>query len=422
MDHLRRTVFHDRHIELGAQMVEFGGWHMPVQYSPGILKEHLTTRKSAGLFDISHMGRFLIRGDNALAFLQYSLTNNAAALDVGKSHYTVLPDEAGGAVDDAYLYRFVADEFLLVVNAANTQKDRDHLGALLPRFPGTELIDLTDDIAMISLQGPDSEKLLSTSVESGGLPKPQRNALGIAKIKGIDVMIGRTGYTGEPVCFELFMDAKKGPDIWNHLVESNVQPVGLGARDTLRLEASLPLYGHELGVDPEGKTIPILAGNFSRIAVSFSPLKGDYIGKNALLRQFTALQGILKKDYTRIGDLPRRIMPVALTEKGVPRAGYHIFKEDRHVGYITSGTMTPYWEMAGEGVESRPTEKSHMRAIAFGIIDSTLCVGDTIDVEIREKRVGAIIVPYHLRSGAPPYARPIPYERVFTTDLSGISQ
>ncbi|KKL74901.1 hypothetical protein LCGC14_2060240, partial [marine sediment metagenome] len=160
MSKLQRTFLYDRHVGLGAKMVEFGGWEMPVQYPTGIVAEHLATRRTAGVFDVSHMGRFVIRGAGAVGFLQHVLTNNAEALDVGMSQYTMVPNEAGGAVDDAYLYRFVEDEYLLVVNASNRQGDWEHFQAHRARFGDVELLDRTGEIVMLSLQGPASRDIL----------------------------------------------------------------------------------------------------------------------------------------------------------------------------------------------------------------------------------------------------------------------
>ena len=159
MKQLLKTVFFDKHVNLGAKMVEFGGWDMPVQYESGIVQEHLSTRRQAGLFDVSHMGRFIIGGSHALDFLQYALTNNAAALEVEEGHYTMIPNENGGAVDEAYLYRFVEDEYMLVVNAANREKDWDHLMTLKDKFGQVVIEDRTMDTTMLSLQGPSAKEI-----------------------------------------------------------------------------------------------------------------------------------------------------------------------------------------------------------------------------------------------------------------------
>ena len=159
-DELKRTVFYDRHLELNAMMVDFGGWNMPVQYQSGILQEHLATRNHAGLFDVSHMGRFIISGSQALDFLQHVLSNNAAGLEVEESQYTMIPNENGGAVDDAYLYRFYEDEYLLVVNASNREKDWQHFQQALKAFDQVELTDKTSEMAMLSLQGPQAKAIM----------------------------------------------------------------------------------------------------------------------------------------------------------------------------------------------------------------------------------------------------------------------
>ena len=406
-DELKQTVFHDRHLALNATMVDFGGWHMPVQYQSGILQEHLATRNQAGLFDVSHMGRFIISGPGALDFLQHVLSNNAAGLEVNESQYTMIPNKSGGAVDDAYLYRFFEDEYLLVVNASNRDKDWQHFQQVLEAFDGVQLTDKTAELAMISLQGPQAKAIMEGIIETGRLPEPMRNQLSTATIKGTQVLIARTGYTGEPLCFELFVTRADAVVLWDLLCERGAVPIGLGARDTLRLEAGLPLYGHELGLDPEGKEIPIFACPLARFAVSLSPLKAEFIGKAALTRQFEAFQKIVKRDYSRIEDLPRIIMPVVLTGKGVARAGNKVFANGQCAGFITSGTVVPYWEFGGEGIDSRITSQTARRAITLALLDSRLVEGDRVDVEIRGKRVGGMIVPYFLRSEAPPFARAI---------------
>ncbi|UCG06467.1 MAG: glycine cleavage system aminomethyltransferase GcvT [Desulfobacterales bacterium] len=412
MKQVHKTILYDRHVNLGAQLVEFAGWEMPLHYESGIVQEHLATRKRAGVFDVSHMGRFIIRGNDAIPFLQYVLTNNAAALEAEEGQYTIIANENGGALDDAYLYRFVEDEYLLVVNAANREKNWDHFQAVLAKFDQVELVDRTRDLAMLSLQGSLAKDILGSLITSGRLPEPLRNALSTAEINGARAMIARTGYTGEPICFELFIENKDAVVIWDLLIQNGAQPIGLGARDTLRLEAVLPLYGHELGLDPAGKEIPIFACGLSRFAVSFSPLKGDFIGKQALSKQFEALKKIIDRDYSLISDLPRIIQPVELIDKGVARAGARVFHQDNHVGYITSGTMVPYWNSKGLGVLSEQSDDKKMRAIALAIIDSRLIEGDQVEVEIRGKRAKAIIVPYHLRNEAPPFSWPIKYEQL----------
>jgi aminomethyltransferase len=406
MSDLRRTVFSSRHAALGAKLAEFGGWEMPMWYQ-GIVEEHLAMRKSAGLFDVSHMGRLTVRGARALEFLQHVLTNNAAALAVGQAQYTIIANEQGGAVDDAYLYRFVEDEYLLVVNASNRDKDVAHLRGHLARFAGVEMIDRTEEVAMLSLQGPRSEEMLAGLIE-GQLPAPKKNALGAAKIKGKPVRLARTGYTGEPLGFELFIARADALEIFDLLGGLGARPVGLGARDTLRLEAGLPLYGHELGTDAQGQEIPVFAIPLARFAVSFSPLKGEFVGRAALAKQHEAAVRIGRGDFSALDPLPRRVMAVAIAGKSIARVGARVLGPDgRPVGYVTSGTVVPYWKIEGEGPASRIGDEKLMRSLALALVDSTLRTGDSLTVEIRDKKAAGRIVSAHLQTRVPPYARPI---------------
>ena len=412
MSKLQRTVLYDRHVALGAKIVEFCGWEMPIFYPTGIVQEHLATRKGAGLFDVSHMGRFIFRGAGALKFLQHVLSNNAEALDIimTGAQYTIIPTETGGAVDDAYLYRFVKGEYLLVVNAVNCEKDWNHFQSLLKDFHNVELIDSTEEIVMLSLQGPKSRQILEKIIESGSLPEPARNAVSIVTISGVEVKVARTGYTGEPLCFELFADKDDGPVLWDRIVSEGATPIGLGARDTLRLEAALPLYGHEFGEDPEGKEIPIMACPLAKFAVSFSPLKGDYLGRTELARQHEALKKIIFRDYSLIKDLPRMIKSIAVAGRGIAREGSKVFRGKKHVGYVTSGTMVPMWSVEGAGLESAQTGERQLRSICLGYIDSDIIDDDKVNIEIRGKRVDAVVVPFHMRSDAPPYVCPIVFD------------
>jgi aminomethyltransferase len=412
MEKLNKTALNDRHVKLGANMVEFAGWQMPLHYETGIVQEHLITRKEAGLFDISHMGRFTVGGQDALDFLQLALTNNAAALEEEEGHYTMIPNESGGVIDDAYLYRFVSDEYLLVVNAANREKDLVHLQKLRQKFGRVELADRTRELAMLSLQGPRAKDIMLDLISAGRLPEPMRNYLSTAYVNGCRILISRTGYTGEPICFELFIERKDIEMIWEMFLNKDVQPVGLGARDTLRLEAGLPLYGHELGLDPEGKEIPAYASMLARFSISLSPLKNQFIGRAALTRQYEAFKRIVDRDYSLIADLPRIIQPIALIDKGVARAEAKVFRGDKHVGYVTSGTMVPFWQTDGMGLSSRQSEQKRRRAIGMALMDSDLVEGDEVEIEIRGKRSRAVIVPYHMRGEAPPHSWPVPHDRL----------
>ena len=416
---LRRTPLYERHVAAGARLVDFAGWEMPVQYPAGIIAEHLATRRAAGLFDVSHMGRFVLRGAGAVPFLQHVLTNNCEALDPLQAQYTIVPTETGGAVDDAYLYRFVEDEHLLVVNAANREKDWAHFQRLAGDFADLRLEDRSDAIAMLALQGKTAREILAGLLESGRLPEPLRNELSIARLRvdggAVEVRIGRTGYTGEPLCFELFVAAGDAPALWDALAAAGAEPVGLGARDTLRLEAGLPLYGNELGLDPEGNEIPIMSCPLASFAVSLSPRKGDYVGRAALERQHRAYGRILVRDWSLVEDLPRMTRPVAITGRGIAREGAEVYHGGARVGWVTSGTAVPYWGVEGEGLCSLQTQEHHLRSIALAFVDSPIVEDDEVEVDVRGKRVPGLVVPYHLRSDAPPCARAIVWD--YTPEL-----
>jgi len=418
----KRTPLYERHVAAGARLVDFAGWEMPVQYPAGIIAEHLATRRAAGLFDVSHMGRFVVGGAGAVPFLQHVLTNNCEALDPLQAQYTIVPTETGGAVDDAYLYRFVEDEFLLVVNAANREKDWVHFHQFTGDYEDLRLEDRSDDIAMLALQGKTAREILAGLLEEGRLPEPLRNELSIVTLRvgdgaggacgsrAVEVRIGRTGYTGEPLCFELFVAAGEAPALWDALVAAGAEPVGLGARDTLRLEAGLPLYGHELGLDPEGNEIPIMSCPLASFAVSLSPRKGDYVGRAAIARQHRAYGRILVRDWSLVEDLPRMTRPVAITGRGIAREGAEVYRDGERVGWVTSGTAVPYWGVEGEGLCSLQTDEHHLRSVTLAYVDSRVIEDDEVEVEVRGKRVPGLVVPYHLRSDAPPCARAIVWD------------
>lgn len=421
MNILKRTVLYDNHVRLKASMVDFGGWDMPLNYTAGMIEEHIYTRKMAGIFDVSHMGRFIISGKEAEKFLQYVLTNNVLALDVKQAQYTMIPDEDGTAIDDAYLYRFYENEYLLVVNASNLDKDWEHLNKEIKKFDA-RIANKSEELAMISLQGPQSKNILERLTNTAKLTVPVRNALNILEFDRKEVLIARTGYTGEPIGYELFVKASDASGIWERLQDHGAMAVGLGARDTLRLEAGLPLYGHELGPDINGRQIQIFSCPLAKFAVSFADIKGDYIGKKALFKQYEAFKKIMARDFSGISDLPRIIKHITLTEKGVARAGFKVLKDDKEIGYITSGTMVPYLKAEGEGFESKITDEKAMRAIGLALVKSDVKVNDKVEVEIRGNKIKAVIPATHLRSDAPPLARPIiykiplEYEAVDTSD------
>ena len=429
---LKRTALYPWHKEHGGQMVAFAGWEMPLAYQRGILEEHLCTRKYGGLFDMSHMGRFVIHGEEATPFLQYVLTNNVFALEHGMAQYTLIQNERGGAIDDAYLYRLdegnlsAQSRYLLVVNAANKEKDWDWLIDHKKRFKDVVVEDKSDEMGMIALQGPATKGILEKIVieSHSKLPDPWRNRLRVCEIEGVrvPVTISRTGYTGEPICFELFSQKEKMRMIWEEILAvgegEGIVPVGLGARDTLRMEAGFPLHGHELGLDSEGKEIPICAVSSASLAVSFSPLKGDFIGREALKQQFEEVKSRTdgmplpsKEDQI----VPRKVVPVAIIgapggapgDQGIARQGYEVFANGEPAGHVTSGAMVPYWAFPDEGILSNPSEEKGMRPIALAFIDADLKKGERIEIRHRGITLGGIIVERHLSGEAPPYARPI---------------
>jgi aminomethyltransferase len=370
-DDLAETVLHPWHVENGAKMVPFGGWDMPVQYAGGIIQEHLATRRGAGLFDVSHMGRYRVTGAAAEAFLLRVLTNNAQALDAGHAHYTFIANEAGGALDDAYLYKLAEADFLLVVNASNRQKDWDWL--VSHNDAGADLEDISDAVAMVSLQGPRSGEILEQVVAAADLPENKRNRLATVRLDGHDLIIARTGYTGESVCFELFPVSDQATSLWQRLVEFGADPVGLGARDSLRLEAGLPLYGHELGTDPTGAEIPIFANAIANVAVRHSD-EHDYIGKAALERQREELIHIRRGELaTPVEDrlLTALVQPIALFDGRRPvRAEYTVRDGDTDIGWVTSGTVVPYSGFFGTGITASPTEDHDLRPIGLAMVRS----------------------------------------------------
>ena len=414
---LKRTPLHTWHREHGGQMVEFGGWEMPVSYKRGIIEEHLETRRYGGLFDISHMGRFSISGNGVIPFLQYVLTNNALALDPGMAQYTLIPDEKGGALDDAYLYRLDEGDsgprsYLLVVNAGPREKDWNWLIERRKNFPDVVIEDRTDEIGMMAFQGPGAKKVLEKILK---LPDPWRNRVRVGEIDRTWVMVSRTGYTGEPICFEIFVSREKLEFLWQRVLSEGeregIVPAGLGARDSLRMEAGLVLYGNELGLDTEGKEIPIYAMlPAARVTVSFSPLKGEFIGRNALRAQFEEVNR-RENDYPfspkekRV--VPKSIMPFLITGQGIARRGHEVFVEGKPVGRVTSGTMVPYWIFSETGILGKVTDEKKMRPIGLAYVDADLEEGQKIEIQSRGKTVRGLVVEKNLSSEAPPYAHPL---------------
>ena len=408
MPDLKRTQLYDVHVAAGATMVDFGGWEMPIEYPTKIVAEHLYTRHFCGLFDVSHMGRILVEGPEMIPFLQHVLSSNVMALDLNQAQYAIIPNENGGAVDDAYLYRFEEDRYLLVVNAANTDKDLAHLNEQIKNYDARMTV-ITDKWAAIAVQGPKSKEILQTLSGGEAITEPVKNALNTLQFEGRTVRVAKTGYTGEPLGFEVYIESAEAAWLWNRLIELGARPAGLGARDTCRLEACLPLYGHDMGDDPEGREIPIFAVPLAKFAVSFSEQKGDFIGREPLEKQYAAFKRIMNRDFSDLTDLPRRIMPITLLDKGVMRAGMPIYKGDKQIGFVTSGTMVPYYRHEGEGLSTVILEETAKRSIGLAIVDSDTIEDDEVQVDVRGRRLKAVIPPYHMRVDAPPFARPIIY-------------
>ena len=392
MSELKRTQLYEAHLAAGGQMVDFGGWEMPIQYPSGIVTEHLTTRSGCGIFDVSHMGRLLIEGPDRLAFMQHVLSSNVAAVKPGRAQYCMIPNTTGGAVDDAYVYMYEEDRYMLVVNASNTDKDLEHFAKYLPEYDCT-VTNMTSKCASIAVQGPDTDKILSTLI-GGEVPVgPKKNDLGFAMMEGRKVWLSRTGYTGEPIGYELFIESAEAVWLWNRLIELGAAPTALGARDTLRLEAGLPLYGHEMGEAPDGSEIKIFSVPLSRFAVSFAEEKGEFIGK-ALLEDQKA-------------NLTTKIVPIRLVDRGVIRAGMEVYKDDQKAGWITSGTRVPYYDYEGEGAETKLLETTGKRSIGFACIEGNPQVGDIVYVDVRGKKLKAEVVAKHMIQNDPPYGKAV---------------
>lgn len=408
MSELKRTVLYNAHVAAGATMVDFGGWEMPIQYPSGIVAEHLYTRKCCGIFDVSHMGRLLIEGPDRTKFLQHVLTSNVQSLELNKAQYCIIPNENGGAVDDAYLYQFEEERYLLVVNASNTDKDLAWLEPIVKDYD-CRIRNISGETISIAVQGPESGKLLAKLAGVEEVTKPARNNLSILDMEGHRVWVARTGYTGEPIGYEIFLKNEDADWAWNRLLELGAKPAGLGARDTLRMEAMLPLYGDEMGIDEEGKEMPIFALALARFAVSFDESKGDFIGRKALAKQAAAQTAFREKRGTEadLAELPKRVRPIALLDRGVMRHGMDVYYNGEKVGYVTSATMIPYYMTEGEGPDAKLLEQTGKRAIGICYIKSDIPTGGQVEVDVRGKRLKALIPLKHVANNQPPYVIPV---------------
>jgi aminomethyltransferase len=319
---LRRTPLHDIHTELGARLVPFAGWEMPVQYT-SIIEEHRTVREAVGLFDLSHMGEIHVIGPEAIAFLRYALVSDPGALEIGQAQYSMLCAEDGGVIDDLIVYRLADDELMVVCNAANHDPVLVHLEQLAARgdFDAT-LDDRSERTALIAPQGPRSAELLAEITDVDLTDLANYHALRGA-VAGVDCLVARTGYTGEDG-FELFCTARRATAVWRAVTEAGaafgLRPCGLGARDTLRLEAGMPLYGNEL----DRETNPYEA-NLGRVV---KLEKGEFVGRAAL------------KAVQQAGPA-RKLIGLRMIDNAIPRHGYPVLADDRQVGTVTSGTASP---------------------------------------------------------------------------------
>ena len=411
-DTLSKTVLHDWHESHGGKMVDFAGWSMPVQYGTGIIAEHLATRRGAGLFDVSHMGRYRVTGPGAESFLLRTLTNNASGLDPLQAQYTFIPNESGGVVDDAYLYRLASEDFLLVVNAGNRTVDWEWLGRYLPES-GVGLVDESAELSMLSLQGPRASDVLTRLVDARELPENKRNRMSTVGFEGRDLTVARTGYTGESVCFELFPESSVAPRLWERLVEAGATPIGLGARDSLRLEAGLPLYGHEIGPGPDGRDIPLFANSLARFAVR-TGVESDFVGCAPLRAQRREYELIRRRELTTPPSarrLTHLVHPVAVFGGRRPlRQGYRIVYRGEDAGWITSGTTVPYAVFEGEGIAATPGGSHAMRPIGLALLRSDLLprTDEPLHVEVIDARGNATTAQVVERNAwpVPPFVRP----------------
>lgn len=348
------------HRQLGARIVEFAGWEMPVQYE-GLREEHLAVRRNAGLFDVSHMGEIEIRGKDAERFCQYLTTNDVRSVKEFQAQYTLFCNPEGGVVDDVILYKFSREKYLFCVNASNTQKDHEWVVAARDNFD-VEIKDRSAQYSQIALQGPRSEEILSKCLSSDMGALRRFHFLPFTW-KGMELIIARTGYTGEDG-FEIFLPWDGGPVLWEGLTEAGsgfgIKPCGLGARDTLRIEMGYSLYGHEISDEIN----PYEAGLGRYVKTE----AGDFIGRDALC-------GVLA------GGPVHSIYGFEMTDRGIPREGYRVFKDGTHIGRVTSGTLSPSLE----------------KSIGMGYLKSGVALGDSIQIEIRNtfREARVVNIPFY---------------------------
>ncbi|ERI95380.1 aminomethyltransferase [Clostridiales bacterium oral taxon 876 str. F0540] len=357
MDNLKKTRLYDDHIKYGGKLIEFAGWMLPVQYE-GIIEEHEAVRNAAGLFDVSHMGEIKATGKDAFNFVQNLVTNDISVLEDNQVIYTLMCYENGGVVDDLLVYKFNEEDYLLVINASNVEKDFQWMLENKSNYE-VELKNISEEISEVALQGPKAQKILQTltafNLDDIKFFYCRRDVV----IDGIKCLVSRTGYTGEDG-FEIYTNNEDITKIWNSILEAGktygVKPAGLGCRDTLRFEAALPLYGNEISKD----ITPLEAGLGFFVKLN----KESFIGKEALVRQ--------KEE-----GLKRKLVGFEMTERGIPRHGYEVTANGENIGFVTTGYMSP-------------TLKKN---IGLALIDSKYTeLGTEIDILIRNKSVKAKVI------------------------------
>ncbi len=356
-----KTALYDKHVEAGAKMIPFAGYIMPIQYR-GITAEHKKVRDSVGVFDVSHMGEFFVKGDGAAEWLNTMTVNNIRKLNVNQAQYSAMLFEDGGIVDDLLVYR-LEDQFMLVVNAANRKKDWDHLRAHKP--DNVVMTDDSDDMTLLAVQGRNAPKTLQKLTDVD-LSEIKYYRFVEDEVAGMPMIISRTGYTGEDG-FELYVRNQYAEKLWDAILEAgeefDIEPIGLGARDTLRMEMKLSLYGND--IDQTTNTIEAGLGWITKSA------KGDFIGRDAVLR--IKEQGI-----------NRKLIGFELEGKAIPRHGYECFHGEEKIGYVTSGCWSPSLDK-GIGMAYLAKEDTQ--------------VGTKFEVQVRNKRVPAVVVetPFYKR-------------------------
>ncbi|MEK4715205.1 glycine cleavage system aminomethyltransferase GcvT [Sporosarcina sp. FSL K6-5500] len=361
---LKRTVLFDSYAEYGGKTIDFGGWELPVQFS-SIKAEHEAVRTKAGLFDVSHMGEVLVTGEGALSYLQKMVTNDVSKLKDGQAQYTAMCYESGGTVDDLLIYKRGDNNYLLVVNASNIDKDLEWMNS--HTTDDVKIEDASSSYALLALQGPIAQEVLQTLTDEPLADIKFFRFKENVDISGHQVLVSRTGYTGEDG-FEIYGSPEAIVALWSVILKAGasegVVPAGLGARDTLRFEAGLPLYGQELSKDIS----PLETGLSFVVKLN---KEEDFFGKEVLASQ-------------KENGVPRKLVGVEMIDKGIPRTGYKVFLGEEQIGEVTTGTQSP-------------TLKKN---IGFALLNSEhTAEGTEIEVEIRAKRLKAVIIatPFYKR-------------------------